>query len=188
MATIDSLNSIRVGSTLNYEGEPYVVIWSNFMRCQKRKPVMQTKMKNLINGKVIEYNFKAGEKVKTADLKRSSANFQYCEGDECYFMDNETYEQFSLGMDVIGKLKNYLIDGQDVNILKFEGKSVSLDLPKKVELKVTEAAPGVKGDSTQSATKQITLETGYHVQAPLFIKKGDVIRINTDTGGYVERA
>ncbi len=187
MATIDSLNSIRVGTTLNYEGEPFVVIWSNFMRCQKRKPVMQTKIKSLISGKVIEYNFKPGEKIETADLQRNKANFLYCEGDECYFMDNETYEQFSLGMDVIGKFKDYLIDGQDVDILKFEGKPVSLDLPKKVELKVTEAAPGVRGDSTQSATKQITLETGYEVQAPLFIKKDDVIRINTETGEYVER-
>jgi len=102
-------------------------------------------------------------------------------------MDNQSYEQFSLGMDVIGKLKDYLIDGQDVDILKFENKPVSLDLPKKVELKVTEAAPGVRGDSTQSATKQVTVETGYQVQAPLFIKKGDVIRVNTETGEYVER-
>jgi len=188
MATIDSLNSIRPGMSLNYEGEPYVVLSANFMRCQQRKPVMQTKMKNLIDGKVIEYNFKSGDKIETADLERSRANFLYCEGDECYFMDNETYEQFSLDSDVIGKFINYLVDGQDIDILKFEGKPVSLDLPKKVELKVTEAAPGVKGDSTQSATKQVTLETGMQIQAPLFIKQGDVIRVNTETGEYVERA
>ncbi|MFZ5364740.1 MAG: elongation factor P [Patescibacteria group bacterium] len=187
MSTIDSLHGIKIGTTLNYEGEPYVVVSANFMRCQQRKPVMQTKMKNLINGKVIEYNFKPGEKIETADLARNSANYLYSDGDESYFMDNETFEQFSLGKEIVGAMTNYLMDGQDVDVLKFEGKPVSIDLPKKVDLKVTEAPPGIKGDSSQGATKQITVETGLQLQAPLFIKEGDVIRINTETGEYVER-
>ena len=187
MASIDSLNSIKVGMTLNYKGDPYVVLAANFMRCQQRKPVMQTKMKNLINGKVIEYSFKPGDKIETADLEKNKASFLYCDGEECYFMDNESYEQFSLSTKIMGKQKDFLIEGQDVEILKYEGAPVSLELPKKVELKVTEAAPGVKGNSTQAATKQITLETGMTIQVPLFIKEGEVIRVNTETGDYVER-
>jgi len=187
MTTIDSLNSIRVGLTLDYEGQPYVVVSANFMRCQQRKPVMQTKMKNLIDGRVLEINFKPGDKVETANLGKSKVNYLYTEGDECYFMDNDTYEQFSLAKDLIGKQTDYLIEGNDVDILKYNDKPVAVELPKKVELKVTEAPPGVKGDSAQGATKQVTLETGMTLQAPLFIKQGDVIRVNTETGEYAER-
>jgi len=187
MTNIDSLNKIRTGLTLNVEGQPYVVVSANFMRCQQRKPVMQTKLKNLIDGKVLEINFKPGDKIETADLQRSKVNYLYCEGNECYFMDNENFEQFSLPAENIGKQKDFLIDGADIEILKFNGKPVSVELPKKVELKVTEAPIGVRGDSAQGATKQITLETGKKINAPLFIKEDDVVRVNTETGEYVER-
>ncbi|HUT22573.1 MAG TPA: elongation factor P [Candidatus Bipolaricaulota bacterium] len=187
MSSIDSLHGIKVGTTIDYEGEPYVVVSANFMRCQQRKPVMQTKMKNLINGKVIEYSFKPGDKIESANLDRVTANYLYTEGNECYFMDNESFEQFSLEASALGNMTSFLIEGRDVDLLKFNGKPVSVELPKKVELKVTEAAPGIKGDSSQGATKQITLETGAQMQAPLFIKEGDIIRVNTETGEYVER-
>lgn len=187
MATIDSLNSIKVGLTLDYEGQPFVVVSANFVRMQQRKPVMQTKMKNLIDGRVLEINFKPGDKIETANLQRSKVNYLYTEGDECYFMDNESYEQFSLAKDIIGKQKDFLIEGNDIDILKYNNKPVAVELPKKVELKVTESPPGVRGDSAQGATKQITLETGMELQAPLFIKEGDVIRVNTETGEYAER-
>ena len=155
---------------------------------QQRKPVMQTKMKNLINGKVLEYNFKQGEKVEEANLERSKANYLYKDADQAYLMDNTSFEQFNINIDLLGQKASFLKDGEDVDVLYFNQKPVNIDLPAKVVLKVTEAPPGVKGDSAQGATKQITLETGLIINAPLFIKEGDEVRINTETGDYVERA
>lgn len=188
MATIDSLHGIKVGTTLDYEGQPYIVVSANFMRCQMRKPVMQTKMKNLINGKVLEVNFKPGDKLEEANLGRSSANYLYCSDSECYLMDNESYEQISLPRESLGDKANFLLEGQEVSVMKYNDIAVAVDIPKKVNLKVTEAPPGIKGDTAQGGSKQITLETGYKVNAPLFIKEGEIVVINTDNGEYVGRA
>lgn len=185
---IQTLNDIRGGTCVIFNGEPYIVVTAKFVRMQQRKPVMQTKMKNLINGKVLEYNFKQGEKVEEANLERSKANYLYKDADQAYLMDNTSFEQFNINIDLLGQKASFLKDGEDVDVLYFNQKPVNIDLPAKVVLKVTEAPPGVKGDSAQGATKQITLETGLIINAPLFIKEGDEVRINTETGDYVERA
>jgi elongation factor P len=188
MSSIDSLNSIRVGLTLDIDGAPYVVVAANFMRCQMRKPVMQTKLKNLIDGRVLEINFKPGDKVETADLQHGPANFLYAADNELHFMDNETFEEFSLSADLIGKAKEFLTDGLEVDVLKFNDKPVVIEVPKKVKLKVVEAPQGVRGDSATGATKVVVLETGAKITAPLFIKEGELIVVNTETGEYAERA
>lgn len=188
MSTLPSLNSIHVGMTLLYCGEPYQVLIANFSRQQQRKPVMQTKMKSLISGKVLEINFKPGDTLEEADLEKRKADYLYRDDRGVYFMDTKTYDQFSLDKELLGDRAFLLKEGTSIDIVTFEEKPISVSFPPKMDLKVTNSPPGIKGDSASNVTKQVTLETGLTVQAPLFIKEGDMIRINTDTLSYVERA
>lgn len=188
MAILQTLNSIKNGMTLIYKDEPYLVLDARFVRMQKQKPVMQTKMRNIINGKTLEYSFKAGEKVEEADVERKKVSFLYSDSVGAHFMDNETYEQFSLNSDIMGENAKFLKDGTEVILMSFQNKPIGLQLPVKMEFKVTEAPPAVKGDTAQGkVTKPVTIETGHTVNTPIFIKEGDTIRINTDTGEYAER-
>lgn len=188
MATLSNLKDIRVGLRIDIDGQPFQVLWADFMRTAQRKPVMRTKLRNLISGQVLEKTFKPGDKVQEADLEHSKANFMYREGDTFHFMDNASYEQFSFEKASIGDIGNYVKENSDVDVLLFNGKPVSISLPPKVVLTVVEAPPGVKGDSASNVTKKVKVETGYEVAVPLFIKEGDKVRVNTDTGDYVERA
>jgi len=188
MAIIPNLNGIKKGANIIYEGSPYTVVEANFVRMQQRKPVMQTKMKNLLNGKVAEVNFHPGDKVEEADLQRKEAEYLYNDGDNFYFMASDDFEQFSLDKEIVGYLSNYMKDGDRVDVLYFAGSPVSLSLPTKVELKVVSAPEGVKGNSAQGrVTKTAELETGVSIQVPLFVKEGDIIRVNTETEEYCER-
>ena len=185
---ISSLNDIKQGLAINYNNEPYLVMESNFVRMQQRKPVMQTKLKNLISGKVLEYSFKAGEKVEEADLVRKKVNYLYKSGEEYNFMDNDSYEQFSLSSEQIGKKGFYLKDGTEVTLLFFNEVPINLEIPPKMNFKVTSAPPGVKGDSAQGRVNKLAiLENGMEIGVPLFVKENDIIKINTETGEYVER-
>lgn len=185
---ISTLNDIKQGMTLLYKGEPHLVLKANFVRMQQRQPVMQTKMRNLVTGKVIEYNFKAGEKVEEADIARQKVNFLYKAGDEFIFMDNTNYEQFSLTKNKIGDKEYFLKEGDEITLISFRHQPIALELPPKIDLKVVSTVEGVKGDTAQGrVTKPATVETGYTLNVPLFVKEGDIIRINTETGEYVER-
>lgn len=188
MAVLPSLNSIRVGLSILVENEPYLVLDASFMRTAQRKPVMRTKLRHLLNGKVLEITFKPGDKVEEADMSRIRASFLYADDSGCHFMNQETFEQFDFSKEVLGDQVGYLTDGLEVNILNFNGSPVSVELPNKVKLKVTETPPGVKGDTATGGTKQATLETGIVVNVPLFIKNDEMVVVNTETGQYVERA
>lgn len=188
MAVLPSLNSIRVGVRVLVNEEPCQVISANFMRCQQRKPVMQTKLRNLINGKVVEISFKPGDRIEEADLEKKRADYLYSDDRGIYFMDSESYEQVSVDPEILGEQKKLLKEGTQVEVLYFGEQPISVNLPPKIDLKVTSAPPGIRGDSSGNVTKQITLETGLSINAPLFIKEGDSVRINTDTMEYVERA
>jgi elongation factor P len=188
MATLSSLNEIKKGININWGGEPYVVLDAHFVRMQMRKPVMQCKLKHLITGKILEYSFKPGDKVEEADMSRNKANYLYKDENYAYFMDNKSYEQFQLPVATIGHKIKFLKDGTDVDVLYYEGNAVSIDMPIKMDFKVITAPPGIKGDSASNVTKQITLETGAVINAPLFVKEGEIITVNTDTEEYVGRA
>ncbi len=188
MSVLPSLNSIRVGLTVLVNGEPYQVLTANFVRMQQRKPVMQTKLRNLINAKVMEISFKPGDKVEEADMEKRKADYLYQDPSGAYFMDNISYEQFTLSPELLGDKLLMLKEGSTVEILNFNGSPITIALPPKIDLKVVSAPPGVKGDTAGNVTKPVTLETGLVVNAPLFIKEGESIRINTETGDYVERA
>lgn len=181
------ISDIKLGSILLYNGEPFQVIWHNRMRTAQRKPVMQTKLRNVITGKVMEYSFKFGEKVTEADVSREKANFLYTDEQGTHFMSNESFESVDFDKEVTAEQEPFLKEGVEVSVLRFNGKPVSIELPIKIDYTVTEAPPGIRGDSGGSVTKRITLETGLVVDAPLFIEEGQVIRVDTRTGEYVER-
>ena len=187
MAILPSLNSIRVGVTILVNGEPYQVLTSNFVRMQQRKPVMQTKLRNLKNSKVLEISFKPGDTVEEAELEKRKASYLYKDDRGIYFMDAETYDQVMIDSDVLGDRSQLLQEGMVVDILFFNDAPLSISLPPKIDLKVTSAPPPIKGDSAGNVTKNVTFETGLQLNVPLFVKEGDVVRINTDTLEYVER-
>jgi elongation factor P len=181
------LNDLKIGTIILWEKQPVQVIWSNRMRMAQRKPVMQTKLRNIISGKVIDYSFKFGEKVEEADVTREKANFLYADGAGTHFMNNETFETVDIPKEVTREQEKFLKEGMEVSILRFNDKPVSIELPIKIELKVVEAPPSTVGNSGGNITKPCMLETGLMVDAPMFIKEGDTLRIDTRSGEYVER-
>ena len=181
------MNDLKVGVVVNLDNAPYQVVWSDFMRTAQRKPVMRTKLRHLITGQVLEKTFKPGDKIAEADLRRNRAQFMYREGDNFNFMDNGNYEQFYFTKDQIGDIGNYIKEGEDVDVLNFNDKPVIITLPPKVNLKVIEAPPSVKGDTAGNVTKKVKLETGYEAAVPVLIKAGETGRMTTETWEYVER-
>ena len=186
---ISSLNDIKKGLNIVRNGEPYVVVEANFIQMQSCKPTMYTKMKNLLNGKMITNSFHPGEKLEEADLLRKKVDYLYNDGEKYYFMSSDDFEQFDLSQETIGENTKYFKEGDKVDALYFNGLPVAVSLPPKVKIKVVSAPVGEKGNTAQGrVTKPVELETGATIQAPLFIKEGDVIVINTETGEYCERA
>ena len=181
------MNDIRVGTLVKIDGQPYVCLWSDFMRTAQRKPVRRTKLKNLISGNVLEQTFKHGDKIEEADVDRSKASYLYSDESGAHFMDNSSYEQVALPKEMVEEQLHFMKDGTEYNLVNFEGKPITVELPKKVELQVTETSDVVRGDTTGAVLKEATLETGHTMRVPQFIKQGDVIRINTETGEYAER-
>lgn len=182
------ISDIKLGVVLSMDGQPYQVIWSNRMRTAQRKPVMQTKLRHIINGKVLEYSFKFGEKIDEADVARERADFLYKDAAGTHFMNQETFETIDMAKEITEEYEKYLKEGTEVTVLRYNGNPVSIEIPVKVELKVVEAPPSITGNSGGSVTKPVIMETGLSVQAPMFIKEGDMLRIDTRTGEYVERA
>ena len=151
--------------------------------------MVRTRLRHLITDAVLEKSFKTSEKFEEPDVELTPASFMYSDGDGYHFMDDESYEQFALTEDQLGDERLYLKDGVSLQVRKYNGEPISLQLPSHVDLTVTGAEPGVRGDSASGGTtKTATLETGLQVRVPLFIKEGELIRINTQTGEFVSRA
>ncbi len=183
-----NLTDIRTGTIVKINGSPYLVVWNQFNRKQACKPVMRTKLKNLINGSALDKTFLAGESYEFADVEKKRCQYLYKDNENGVFMDNETYEQFNLPLDQIKESLPYLKDDTEVYLTFYEGNPISVQPPPKVKLKVIETPPGVKGDTATGGTKPAQLETGTTVTVPLFINEGDILIINTETGEYVSRA
>jgi elongation factor P len=183
-----SISEIKLGKVIKITDEPYVVVKTDHHKMGRGGAVLKTKLRNLITGNILERTFQGNEKAEEADTETKKTNFMYKDEEQAYFMDNETYEQFSFPIDQIGEKQRFLKDGTDVDTLYFAGKPVAIELPVKLDLKVVSAPPGVKGNSAGNVNKQVELETGAKINAPMFVNEGDVIRVNTDTGEYVERA
>ncbi|MBU0667670.1 elongation factor P [Patescibacteria group bacterium] len=172
---------------MRIKGETYVIINYQFVNPGKGAAFTRTKVKNVKSGKVMEITFRSDEQVEEANMEYKRCQYLYSDGSDFHFMDNSSYEQFSMSAEMVGEQADYMMDGGNVVIVFVDGMPVSLQLPPKMEFKVIESPPGEKGDTATGGTKQVTIETGAKVAAPLFIKEGDIIRVNTETGAYTER-
>ncbi|MFA5131690.1 MAG: elongation factor P [Patescibacteria group bacterium] len=183
-----NFNEIKTGRVIKLNAEPYIIIKTDHHKMGRGGAVLKVKCRNLINGSIQERTYQGAEKAEEAETETKKANFMYKDKDQAYFMDNASYEQFNLPVEEIGESSLFLKDGTDVDVLYFENKPVSISLPIKMEFKVVSAPPGVKGNSAGNVNKQVEIETGAKINVPMFINEGDIIRINTDTGEYQERA
>ncbi|AEG15523.1 MULTISPECIES: elongation factor P [Desulfofundulus] len=183
-----STNDFRTGLTIDLDGEVYQVIDFQHVKPGKGAAFVRSKLKNLRTGAVIEKTFNAGEKIPRAHVERREVQYLYNDGTSYNFMDMETFDQFSLTREQLGDAINFLKENMTINLLMFQGKSIGVDLPNFVELKVVDTPPGIKGDTASGGSKPATLETGYVVQVPFFIEVGDVLQIDTRTGQYIKRA
>jgi len=183
-----SISDIKTGKNILWNGIPYVVLYHEHSKTGRAGAVLRTKIKNLLTGAVMDKTFQGSEAVYEADITKSKAQFIYQENQEYYFMDGISYEQFSLSKEVIKNYTDYLKEGMEITLLNFNGNAVNIELPVKVKLKVTQAPPGIKGNTVSTGGKVVTLETGLKVSTPLFVSAGDEIIINTEKGEYVSRA
>lgn len=181
-------SEVKPGVALLIDGNIVVVTNTEHVKPGKGPAYSQIKFKSISTGNVLEKRFRAVEDVEQAVLDRRSMQYLYTDSSGNVFMDNETYDQFSMPEDLIGDGMKYLKENTDVTVLVFEGNPVSLELPKTVELQVTETAPQPKGATATNQLKEATLETGLMTRVPPFIENGEVVRISTDDGSYLSRA
>ncbi|NLP37961.1 MAG: elongation factor P [Firmicutes bacterium] len=182
-----STSDFRTGLTIELDGEVYIIVDFQHVKPGKGSAFVRTKLKNAKTGATTERTFRAGEKVEQAMVERREMQYLYNSGDEYYVMDNETYEQIALTKDQLGDNIKYMKENMDITVLMYQGKVFGVELPYFVELIVAETEPGIKGDTASGGSKPATLETGLVVQVPFFINAGDVLRIDTRTGEYIER-
>lgn len=181
-------NEVKPGIAVLIEGEPYVCTWNNIMQKQQRRPVNQTKLRHLIRGNSIEYSFQQSDKLQEAEIEKRPAVFIYQRNGEWFFHDiADKSKRFSVTDEMMGDSGKFLKDNTEVETEWFNDKLFNVKLPIKVDLKVTEAPPDVRGNTAQGGSKIVELETGASINVPMFVKLGDTIRINTETGEYVER-
>lgn len=180
-------SDFRKGSAVKYNNETYLIGDFQFVNPGKGAAFTRTKLKNIKTGKVVEVTFKSGESVEDADLQYRKCNYMYNDGSDYHFMDNRTYDQFSISKDMIGDYADLMVENSEITVVFVDGAACSIQLPPKLDFKVISAPPGEKGDTATGANKPVVIETGATINAPLFVKEGDVIRINTETHEYVER-
>lgn len=177
----------RKGLKIEVEGVPYNIVDFQLVSPGKGGSFVRTRLKNMLSGAVLEKTFKTGDKVGKPDLELHEFQYLYKEGDHFYFMNTQNYEQVPLDDSVVGSAKDFLQENLAVQVLFYRGKPVGLELPTFVELKIVDTEPGFKGDTATGAQKPAKVETGATVSVPLFLKEGDVIRIDTRDSKYVEK-
>lgn len=184
-----SYNEISLKKVIIWDNEPFIVLSSHVFRKQKRKPVNVTKLKSLVSGRVVEQTFHSNETADEADMSTSPVEYIYESKGEYWFnTPGKPADRFALPADVVGDEIKYLKPRTVIDALLFDDKIISIKIPVKVELKIKETAPAVKGNTSGNALKEAVLETGAKIMVPMFINEGDVIRVNTELGEYTERA
>jgi elongation factor P len=182
-----SVNDFKTGLTIEVDGSIWRVTDFQHVKPGKGAAFVRSKLKNLRTGAIQEKTFRAGEKVGRAQIDNMKMQYLYADGDTHVFMDNNTYEQVELQASQLEHELQFLKANMNVTIIMYGGETLGVELPKSVELEVTEAEPGIKGDTASGATKTATLETGVSVQVPLFVNQGDTVVVSTDDGSYVSR-
>ncbi|NPV88688.1 elongation factor P [Coprothermobacteraceae bacterium] len=182
-----STNDLRSGIIIDMDGVLYLIVSAQHVKPGKGSAFVRVKMKRLSDGSTLEQTFRAGEKVQRAFVETKQMQYLYNDGEHYVFMDMATYEQVTLAGDIIEDVRLWLKEGMTVNVQFYQGKAVGVEVPTFVELAVVETEPGVRGDTAQGGSKPAKLETGAVVQVPLFVTEGDIVRVDTRTGEYVER-
>ncbi len=182
-----SSNDLRVGNCIEVDGNLYLVAAFQHTKVGKWGAIIKTKLRDVNTGLIIEKSFRAGEKVIRAILEGKNAQFMYADGQGYHFMDLESYEEVVLPEELIGEAKDFLVDGLEVELLKYGDKVVGVNIPSFVELEVVDTSPGIRGDTASGGSKPAVLETGLTIQVPLFVNKGDKVRVDTRTREYLER-
>lgn len=181
-------NDLKPGVFFIFEGQPYEVLETHHLKMQQRRPVVQSKMRNLLNGKMLERNFQQSDTFEEANIARQDVKYLYSHRGEFWFSEtNDPSNRFQLSQEILGDITHFLKTNTEVQAILFNGKITNIELPIKIDFKVTQAPPAIRGDTAQGGVKQVTIETGAIINTPLFINEGDIIRINTQTGEYVER-
>ncbi|MBR2186633.1 MAG: elongation factor P [Lachnospiraceae bacterium] len=183
-----SAGDFRNGLTLEIEGTVYQIIEFQHVKPGKGAAFVRTKIKDIINGGVVEKTFRPTEKFPSARVDRKDMQYLYADGDLFNFMDPESYEQIAIGKDVVGDAMKFVKENEVCKVSSYNGSVFAVEPPISVELEVTETEPGIKGDTATGATKPATVETGATVMVPLFVNQGDRIKIDTRTGEYSSRA
>ena len=183
-----NVNDLKVGMTIMYENNIYSVMDTQHVKPGKGAAIVQAKLKNLRSGAIIENRFNSSDKVEPARIEKKPMQYLYQMNDIYYFMDMNTYEQVEISKAQIGDEVDLLKENLTVDIMFFEGEMLGMNLPDKIELKVTHTEPAVKGNTTSSAMKDATLETGKVIKVPLFIEQDEVILVSSKDGKYVSRA
>ena len=182
-----STNDFRPGVVVELDGDLYAVVQSQHVKRGRGSAYVRAKIRNLKTGATTERTFNAGERVPLAYLDRKSMQYLYAQGDQYVVMDQETYEQLTLPVELLGDAVSLLKENTDVTVVFYEGRPIAVELPNVVELEVVETAPGGRGDTVSGGRKPARLQTGVIVQVPFFVAMGDRIRIDTRTGEYLER-
>ena len=183
-----NVNDFKTGMTIKFEGNLYMVIEFQHVKPGKGAAFVRTKMKNLRTGATTEYTFNSSAKVELARIERKPMQYLYATGDSYTFMNMQDYSQVEIDGSKLGDDVKYLKENLDVDITFYEGEMLGLSLPDKIEMEVIKTEPAVKGNTSQSATKDATLETGYDIRVPLFVEQGEKVIISTKDGKYVSRA
>ena len=178
---------LKKGTVCQIDGKPYRVIEYGQKVMGRGGSIVNVRLKNLIDGSVIPKTFKGADKIETAEVRNLEVQYLYNDGEIFFFMDPTTFEQFELPADLVDEAKNFLKEGDMLNLQFFGEKVINVELPKNLYLEVTYTESIVKGDTTSSVLKDATLETGYVTKVPAFIKQGDMISVDTSTGEYRER-
>ena len=183
-----SAGDFRNGATFELDGQIFQVIEFQHVKPGKGAAFVRTKLKNIVSGSTVERTFNPSDKMPKAHIERKDMQYLYNDGELFHFMDVESFEQLPLNADAIGDALKFVKEEVVVKVLSFKGNVFGIEPPNFVELKITETEPGFKGDTATGATKPATMETGAVVKVPLFVNEGEVIRIDTRTGEYMERA
>lgn len=183
-----TFSELKKGVKIVIDNQPYEIIDASFLFKGRGSSVLQAKIKNLITGGVISKTFRPSETFQEAEIKKIKAKYLYSHRGKYFFCyENNLQKRFDLNQEQIGKKSQFLKPNQQIEALEFKKQIINISLPIKIQLKVTEAPPGIKGDRAQAGTKTVTLETGAKILVPLFVKEKDIIEINTETGEYVRR-
>ena len=182
-----STTDFRKGLKIEIDGTPFEIIEFQHFKPGKGGAMVRTKLRNILNGRVLDNTFRSGEKVERPNLESRDMQFLYHEGEQLVFMDMTTYDQMHMDAEATDGKANYLKDGQECRVLLYNEKPLDIEIPASLVLEVTESEPGAKGDTVSNVTKPATLETGVVIQVPIFVNIGDRVKVDTRTNGYLGR-